>query len=124
MNANNDIIRITVEREHAEQRMEASAMTTTRQLDALHCDAGDWLTQVVTDLQSELDAKAKSLSLVGLAGLRFWSQTRKQNMILVTEGPHKDWICYQHPDGQWVTLRKATPADLEALAPLMAATAL
>ena len=24
--------------------------------------------------------------------------------IHVTEGHAKNWICYQHPDGQWVTL--------------------
>lgn len=22
------------------------------------------------------------------------------------------WLCYRHPDGQWVTLRKATEDDL------------
>ncbi len=27
----------------------------------------------------------------------------------------RGWICYLHPDGQWVTLRKATDADLAAI---------
>ena len=25
------------------------------------------------------------------------------------------WILYQHPDGQWVTLRKATDIDIAAI---------
>jgi hypothetical protein len=25
------------------------------------------------------------------------------------------WILYKHPDGQWVTLRKATDADIERI---------
>lgn len=44
-------------------------------------------------------------------GLKFYSQSRKQKMMLISDGPHKDWLAYQHPDGQWVSLRKATNAD-------------
>ncbi len=36
-------------------------------------------------------------------------------MMLVYEGEWKDWLAYRHPDGQWVSLRKATPADWHAL---------
>lgn len=51
-------------------------------------------------------------------GLRFYDKASNRNMILVDEPDrHFDgWICYQHPDGNWVTLRKATDADREALA--------
>ncbi len=28
------------------------------------------------------------------------------------------WICYRHPDGQWVSLRRATEDDLQRLRPL------
>jgi hypothetical protein len=37
-------------------------------------------------------------------------------MKLVTDGPFKGWICYKHPDGQWVSLRRATEEDREKLA--------
>lgn len=36
-------------------------------------------------------------------------------LLLVQEGWAKDMICYKHPDGQWVTLRKATEEDLKTL---------
>lgn len=49
-------------------------------------------------------------------GIKFYSQSRHQEMMLVTEGPHIGWICYRHPDRQWVSLRKATEADFTALA--------
>lgn len=32
-------------------------------------------------------------------------------MMLVYRGVWKDWLAYRHPDGQWVSLRKATPED-------------
>jgi len=35
-------------------------------------------------------------------------------------GANKEiWLFYKHPDGQWVSLRKTTEADNEALAFLM-----
>lgn len=45
-------------------------------------------------------------------------------MILVNEPNHgfDGWICYRHPDGQWVTLRKATQSDIYELAAAMSAT--
>ena len=52
-------------------------------------------------------------------GLRFFDQRRQQEMLLVQDGGYKGWLCYRHPDGQWVTLRKATAEDLIALAPLL-----
>lgn len=40
---------------------------------------------------------------------------RNGEMMLVYEGEWKGWLAYRHPDGQWVSLRKATPADWHAL---------
>jgi hypothetical protein len=48
-------------------------------------------------------------------GYKFYSGTRKQDMMLVFEGPWKDWLVYKHPDGQWVSLRKATERDLSEI---------
>lgn len=51
------------------------------------------------------------------AGIRFFDAVRQREMLLVADGePYAGWICYRHPDGQWVTFRKATPEDIEALA--------
>jgi hypothetical protein len=44
-------------------------------------------------------------------GIEFYDAARGKMLILVTEGPFKDWICYQHVDGGWVTLREATEDD-------------
>jgi hypothetical protein len=55
-------------------------------------------------------------------GLKFYDHNSKREMMLVTEGHAKDWIVYRHPDGQWVTLRKATDDDLHQLAKAMSAT--
>lgn len=49
-------------------------------------------------------------------GLRFLDRATNREMILVGEGEHyAGWLCYRHPDGQWVTLREATEADRAAL---------
>ncbi len=52
-------------------------------------------------------------------GLRFYSQSMHREMMLVTEGDFSGWIVYKHPDGQWVTLRKATESDRTDLANAM-----
>jgi len=44
-------------------------------------------------------------------GTRFYSQTLKKQMMLISEGPAAGWLAYKHPDGQWVSYRKATQAD-------------
>lgn len=49
------------------------------------------------------------------AGVRFWDVGRHRELLLVEVGPWAGWICYRHPDGQWVSLRKATEADLQCL---------
>lgn len=50
------------------------------------------------------------------AGLNFYDNKSKRQMKLVYEGHYlSGWLLYKHPDGQWVTLRKATEADLNTL---------
>lgn len=48
-------------------------------------------------------------------GFQFRDSSDGQNKILVTKGAYEGWICYQHPDGQWVTLRKATEEDKQKI---------
>ena len=52
-------------------------------------------------------------------GTRFYDQRSDREMMLVgCEEPQagwRGWILYRHPDGQWVSLRKATDADRAAL---------
>ena len=40
-----------------------------------------------------------------------WKSERGTEFILVTSGPHKDWVCYRHPDGQWVTSHEPSSID-------------
>ena len=45
-------------------------------------------------------------------GTRFYSKALKREMMLVYEGqPWAGWIVYKHPDGHWVSYRKATQQD-------------
>ena len=39
-------------------------------------------------------------------------------LVFVEEGAFKDWLCYRHPDGGWVSLREATEQDREKIAAL------
>ena len=48
-------------------------------------------------------------------GIRFFDKASDRYMLLVTEGHAKGWIHYKHPDGQWVSLRKATDEDKKKL---------
>ena len=45
-------------------------------------------------------------------GIRF-TDAHQGAMLLITDGDYKDWVCYKHPDGQYVTQRKVT-ADEKA----------
>lgn len=36
-------------------------------------------------------------------------------IITIMEHRGENWLCYKHPDGQWVTLRKPTEEDIEKL---------
>lgn len=50
-------------------------------------------------------------------GIQF--QDRNYGKLMLVDMPDHwahGWICYEHPDGGWVTLRKATEADKEAVA--------
>lgn len=48
-------------------------------------------------------------------GIEFYDQVSGRVMKLVTGGHFIGWIVYKHPDGQWVSLRKATDDDRERL---------
>jgi hypothetical protein len=50
-------------------------------------------------------------------GTRFYAND-KEMMLVTDDETRKDmhgWLLYKHPDGQWVSLRKATDADLAAI---------
>lgn len=46
-------------------------------------------------------------------GIRFYANGR--HMLLVEEGEWAGWLCYRHPEGQWVSLRVATDDDLDRI---------
>jgi hypothetical protein len=50
-------------------------------------------------------------------GTRFFANGKEMMLCLDNEPREslRGWIVYKHPDGQWVTLRKATDADTEAI---------
>lgn len=49
------------------------------------------------------------------AGVKFFSVSRNQECMLCQSGAWSGWILYKHPDGQWVSLRKATDKDMADL---------
>lgn len=53
-------------------------------------------------------------------GIRFYDGATGREMLLVADGSPSfaGWLCYRHPDGQWVTLRKATAEDRAAVSSL------
>lgn len=48
-------------------------------------------------------------------GIKFFDAATDREMILVSEGPYKDWLCYKAKNGNWVTLRIATDEDKKAI---------
>jgi hypothetical protein len=52
-------------------------------------------------------------------GYEFYDIKSQRIMMIIYEGEWKDWIAYKHPDGQWVSLRKATNDDWHKLARAM-----
>lgn len=50
-------------------------------------------------------------------GIKFFDVRSQREMLLISEPGSDDngWICWQHPDGQWVTLRKANGRDILSL---------
>ena len=59
---------------------------------------------------------------LAVAPLRFESNG-KEMMYCYPDSKHElaGWILYRHPDGQWVTLRKATDADVEKMSEAVSA---
>lgn len=49
-------------------------------------------------------------------GFVFYDANSMRKLMLVEHGVMAGWLCYKHPDGQWVTLRKATEDDLGRIA--------
>lgn len=45
-------------------------------------------------------------------GLKFFDVATNREMVLIYHDAWAGWIAYKHPDGQWVTLRKATDDDI------------
>ena len=52
-------------------------------------------------------------------GIEFLDCISQREMKLVTDGEWKGWIVYRHPDGQWVSLRRATEEDYSRLTEAM-----
>ena len=52
-------------------------------------------------------------------GIEFLDCISQRKMKLVTDGEWKGWIVYRHPDGQWVSLRRATEEDHSRLTEAM-----
>lgn len=49
-------------------------------------------------------------------GIKFFDVNSNKEMLLCEEkGGWNQWLFYKHPDGQWVSIRKATELDLEKL---------
>lgn len=67
-----------------------------------------------------LEEKKKQDEIVrrklAVAPLRF-EANGKEMMYCYPDSKHElaGWLLYRHPDGQWVTLRKATDADVNAM---------
>ena len=48
--------------------------------------------------------------------IEFFDCVSKRKMKLTNLYGRELWVCYKHPDGQWVTLRQATVADVRVIA--------
>lgn len=60
----------------------------------------------------------KVFDVFDVPGLEFFDQNSNRTMKYVyphTEHWTAGWILYRHVDGRWVTLRKATDADITVL---------
>ena len=47
--------------------------------------------------------------------LEFFDAASERFMRLMYDGPYAGWIFFRHPDGQWVSLRKATDDDMDRI---------
>ena len=59
------------------------------------------------------------MDIIKLEGIRFCDASSSRERLLVEEGPYKGWLCYKHPDGQWVTLREATKDEIATIKDLL-----
>jgi len=48
-----------------------------------------------------------------VVGIEFMEIRTNRLMKYVTAGPFYGWLVFKHPNGQWVSLRKATQDDLD-----------
>ena len=76
--------------------------------------------QLVTLIGGGIHAAADLMNdIYEPVGTRFYDLAGKRSMMLVSnDEPREDmrgWLLWRHPDGQWVTLRKATADDLSRL---------
>lgn len=77
--------------------------------------AGNFVDDTRAELLAEVERARKALEpRYEPAGIRFVDKNRGV-MLLITEGEYKDWVCFKHPDGQWVTERKATDDERATL---------
>jgi len=60
---------------------------------------------------------------LAVAPLRF-EANGKEMMYCYPDSQHElaGWLLYRHPDGQWVTLRKATQQDIHAMSRAVSAS--
>lgn len=50
-------------------------------------------------------------------GVMMFCRKSNRYLKLITEkGPYQNWLCYRHPDGQWVTLQESTEEDRARIA--------
>lgn len=77
---------------------------------------------VARNLLPALPMSKPESSISNPAGWTFYDNASKREMRLVYDeaSSWKGWLIWQHPDGQWVSLRKATLKDYEALSKAVA----
>lgn len=52
-------------------------------------------------------------------GIKFFDKANNNREMLLVDDKKSSangWLCYRHPDGQWVTLREATQKDRDQIA--------
>lgn len=45
-------------------------------------------------------------------GVKFYDTASRREMMYSQDEDTRGWLLWKHPDGQWVTLRKATKDDI------------
>lgn len=67
---------------------------------------------MIATLREAVTTPAKRKDHYDPPGIEFFDMASGRQMKLVADGIWKGWIAYKHPDGQWVSLRKAEADDL------------